>query len=165
MLEEFRALGISTPWSALLSARNFALTVWDPTRSDIRQGVNALVYGALRNPSPERMRRLAEETPEVARLWEERYDPELSIACLERLPDGSLVIQGSALLKDLKTDFELPFEESPDYHTLAGFMLARLKRIPRGGEWTEDNGYKLTIVDMEGRRILKIKVERSTAQQ
>src|SRR5574337_1151197 len=34
---------------------------------------------------------------------------------VERLPDGSLVIQGSALLKDLKADFELPFEESPDY--------------------------------------------------
>ncbi len=80
---------------------------------------------------------------------------------VERLPDGSMVIQGSALLKDLKTDFALPFEESADFHTLAGFMLARLKRIPRGGEWVEDNGYKLTIVDMEGRRILKIKVEQS----
>ncbi|HEX9263380.1 MAG TPA: hemolysin family protein [Candidatus Binatia bacterium] len=79
---------------------------------------------------------------------------------VERLPDGSLVIQGSALLKDLKTDFELPFEESPDYHTLAGFMLAKLKRIPRGGEWVEENGFKLTIVDMEGRRIVKIKLER-----
>ena len=82
---------------------------------------------------------------------------------VERLPDGSLVIQGSALLKDLKADFELPFEESPDYHTLAGFMLAKLKRIPRGGEWVEENGYKLTIVDMEGRRIVKIKLDRSTA--
>jgi putative hemolysin len=82
---------------------------------------------------------------------------------VERLPDGSMVIQGSALLKDLKADFGLPFEESPDYHTLAGFMLATLKRIPRAGEWVEDNGYKLTIVDMEGRRIVKIKVER-TAQ-
>ncbi len=79
---------------------------------------------------------------------------------VERLPDGSLVIQGSALLKDLKTDFELPFEESPDYHTLAGFMRAKLKRIPRGGEWVEENGFKLTIVDMEGRRIVKIKLER-----
>jgi putative hemolysin len=78
---------------------------------------------------------------------------------VERLPDGSMVIQGSAMLKDLRADFQLPFEESPDYHTLAGFMLQRLKRIPRGGEWAEENGYKLTIVDMEGRRIVKIKVE------
>ncbi|HWH76939.1 MAG TPA: hemolysin family protein [Candidatus Binatus sp.] len=82
---------------------------------------------------------------------------------VERLPDGSMVIQGSALLKDLKTDFDLPFEESPDYHTLAGFMLARLQRIPRGGEWVEEHGYKLTIVDMEGRRIVKIKLEKVAA--
>jgi putative hemolysin len=78
---------------------------------------------------------------------------------VERLPDGAMIIEGAALLKDLKADYGLPFEESPDFHTLAGFMLARLKRIPRGGEWVEDSGYKLTIVDMEGRRIVKIKVE------
>ena len=79
---------------------------------------------------------------------------------VDRLPDGSMVIQGSALLKDLKADYALPFDESPDFHTLAGFILSRLKRIPRGGEWVEDNGYKLTIVDMEGRRIVKIKLEK-----
>ncbi len=80
---------------------------------------------------------------------------------VDRLPDGSMVIQGSALLKDLKADFGLPFDESPDFHTLAGFMLSRLKRIPRGGEWVEESGYKLTIVDMEGRRIVKIKLEKT----
>jgi putative hemolysin len=78
---------------------------------------------------------------------------------VERLPDGSLVIQGSALLKNLKSDYDLPFEESPDYHTLAGFVLAKLRRIPRGGEWVEQDGYRLTIVDMEGRRIVKVKLE------
>jgi putative hemolysin len=78
---------------------------------------------------------------------------------VERLADGSMLIQGSALLRDLKSDFDLPFEESADYLTLAGFVLAQLKRIPRGGEWVEHNGYRLTIVDMEGRRIVKIKME------
>jgi putative hemolysin len=78
---------------------------------------------------------------------------------VERLADGSWIIQGSALLRDLKSDFDLPFDESPDYLTLAGFVLAQLKRIPRGGEWVERNGYRLTIVDMEGRRIVKIKLE------
>ena len=78
---------------------------------------------------------------------------------VERLPDGSMVIQGSALLKDLKSDYGLPLEESPDYLTLAGFVLAKLRRIPRGGEVVEHNGYRLTIVDMEGRRIVKVKLE------
>ena len=78
---------------------------------------------------------------------------------VERFPDGSMVIQGSTLLKDLASDYGLPFEESPDYLTLAGFVLAKLKRIPRGGERVEHNGYRLTIVDMEGRRIVKVKIE------
>lgn len=84
---------------------------------------------------------------------------------VERLADGSMVIQGSALLKDLKSDYSLPFEESPDYHTLAGFVLAQLQTIPRGGERVEHNGYRLTIVDMEGRRIVKVKLEKSEVIQ
>ncbi len=78
---------------------------------------------------------------------------------VERLSDGSMVIQGSALLKDLRSDYGLPFEESPDYRTLAGFVLAKLKRIPRGGERVEHNNHRLTIVDMEGQRIVKIRLE------
>ena len=78
---------------------------------------------------------------------------------VEQLTDGSMVIQGSILLKDLKSDYGLPFEESTDYLTLAGFVLAKLRRIPRGGERVEHNGYRLTIVNMEGRRIIKVKVE------
>jgi putative hemolysin len=83
---------------------------------------------------------------------------------VERLANGSMVIQGSALLRDLKSDFDLPFDESPEYLTLAGFVLAQLKRIPRGGEWVEHDGYRLTIVDMEGRRIVKIKLEATAAK-
>ncbi len=78
---------------------------------------------------------------------------------VERLSDGSMVIQGSALLKDLRSDYGLPFEESPDYRTLAGFVLVKLKRIPRGGERVEHNSHRLTIVDMEGQRIVKIRLE------
>ena len=78
---------------------------------------------------------------------------------VEQLPDGSMVIQGSALLKDLRSDYGIPFEESADYRTLAGFVLAKLQRIPRGGERVEYNSYRLTIVDMDGRRIVKIRLE------
>jgi len=78
---------------------------------------------------------------------------------VERLPDGSLVVDGAALLKDLKSDYDIPFEETTDYRTLAGFVLAKLKRIPRGGEKIESDNYRMTIVDVEGRRIVKIRVE------
>ncbi|MGH7857757.1 MAG: Coq4 family protein [Candidatus Binatia bacterium] len=90
MLQEMKAVGVTTPWAALRSARNFVLTVWDPTRSDIRQGVNALLYGALRNPSPERIRKLAGGEPALVELHEGAYDPELDLERLEALSEGSL---------------------------------------------------------------------------
>lgn len=104
MLDELKAFGISNPWVALQSVRNFALTVWDPTRSDIRQGVNALLYGALRNPSEERIRKLSEREPGLAALFAERYDPEIGIERLERFPDGTLGREYARFMRDNKID-------------------------------------------------------------
>lgn len=82
---------------------------------------------------------------------------------VERLRDGSLIIDASLSIKDLRDEYGLPFPESPVYETLAGFMLNQLQRIPKGGDIITYKGKKLTIVDMEGRRIARIKVEDSPA--
>lgn len=79
---------------------------------------------------------------------------------VQRLKDGSLIIDASMRISDLAEEYGLPFPESPEYETLAGFVLSQLQRIPRGGEITFYKDYKLTVVDMEGRRIAKVKVER-----
>ena len=79
---------------------------------------------------------------------------------VQRLKDGSLIIDASLRISDLTEEYGLPFPESPEYETLAGFVLSQLQRIPRGGEITLYKDYKLTVVDMEGRRIAKVKVER-----
>ena len=43
-----------------------------------------------------------------------------------------------------------------DFETLAGFILARLGHIPAPGEAVEWQGYRLEVVDMDGRRIDKV---------
>ncbi len=63
-------------------------------------------------------------------------------------------------MSDLKEQHNLPFEETPAYRTLAGLLLARLERIPKGGETVVHEGYRFTIVAMDGRRIAKVKVEK-----
>jgi putative hemolysin len=78
---------------------------------------------------------------------------------VERLRDGSLIIDASMSIKDLQEEHGLPFPESPEYETLAGFMLTQLQRMPKGGDIVKYAGMKLTVVDMEGRRIARIKVE------
>jgi ubiquinone biosynthesis protein COQ4 len=90
MRQELAALGIRTPWSALRAARNFIQTVWDPTRSDIQHGINALVNGALKGADGEPMAAFARERPELVRLYEEGYDPDIEPSRLEGLPDGTL---------------------------------------------------------------------------
>jgi putative hemolysin len=80
-------------------------------------------------------------------------------AGIVQLPDGALVIEGGVPLWELRERFALPVEESSEYQTLAGLLLARLGRIPKGGETIHEHGYTFTVVDVEGPRIARVKVE------
>ncbi|MFQ5900447.1 MAG: hemolysin family protein [Thermodesulfobacteriota bacterium] len=79
---------------------------------------------------------------------------------VESLKDGSMVIDASVFLRDLEIEPPLPIEESEDYDTLAGFVLYKLQKIPKGGEIVSHDGYRFTVVDMEDNRIAKVKVEK-----
>jgi len=96
---------------------------------------------------------------EIVGEIEDEYDVEKG-GLIERLKDGTMIIDGSASLWDL-SDAGLPFdeEERKEYNTMAGFMLAKLQRIPRGGEFVLHRGYRFTVVDMERFRIAKVKAE------
>jgi len=80
---------------------------------------------------------------------------------VERLADGTLIVDASASLRDIE-EFGIHIDVEDDdeeYHTLAGFMLARLQRIPRGGEFVVYKETRFTVVDVEANRIVKVKVE------
>jgi putative hemolysin len=81
-------------------------------------------------------------------------------AGVERSRDGSLLIDAHLSIHDLQSRYELSFPESPEFETLAGFMLSELQRIPQGGESIRYGDWKFTVVDVEGRRISKVKAER-----
>jgi putative hemolysin len=79
---------------------------------------------------------------------------------VERSRDGSLLIEAHLSIHDLQSRYQLPFPESPDFETLAGFMLSELQRIPQGGESVQYQDWKFTIVDVDGKRITKVKAEK-----
>ncbi|MDH7501052.1 MAG: hemolysin family protein, partial [candidate division NC10 bacterium] len=81
-------------------------------------------------------------------------------AGVERSRDGSLLVDAHLSIHDLRGRYGLPFPESTDFETLAGFMLSQLQRIPQGGESVHYQDWKFTIVNMDGRRITKVKAER-----
>lgn len=76
------------------------------------------------------------------------------------LKDGSLVIDASLPIRDLVDLHHISLEESEEYETLAGLVLSLLQKMPRGGEIVKYGDYKLTIVDIEGKRISKVKLEK-----
>lgn len=72
---------------------------------------------------------------------------------------GGVVLDGSVNLRDLETQMNWSLPRDGGVETLAGFLLTRLGRIPKGGETVEFEGRKLTVAEMNGNRISKIIVE------
>ncbi|MEW6321612.1 MAG: hemolysin family protein [Acidobacteriota bacterium] len=75
--------------------------------------------------------------------------------------DGSWLVEGATPLDEVLAKFELgelPPDEAGAYHTLAGFVLARLGRIPRPSDTFEWGGVRFEVVDMDGRRVDKVLV-------
>ncbi len=72
---------------------------------------------------------------------------------------GGMVLDGSVSLRDLETQMRWSLPREGGVETLAGFMLARLGKIPEGGENIEFEGRRLTVLEMSGRRVSKIRIE------
>ncbi len=79
---------------------------------------------------------------------------------IERQRDGSYLIDASYSVRDLNDRLNLDLPESPDYETLGGFITTQLQGLAKGGEVIYFGRYRFTVVDIDGRRIVKIKFER-----
>lgn len=74
--------------------------------------------------------------------------------------DGTLLIDGSLNIHDFWEALgrEEKKEDGADYDTVAGLVLAELRRVPKVGEWITLHGLRIEVVDMDGYRIDKLLV-------
>jgi CBS domain containing-hemolysin-like protein len=72
---------------------------------------------------------------------------------------GALLMDGGVNLRDLETQMQWSLPRDGGVETLAGFLLTRLGHIPEANESVTFEGRRLTVVEMEGRRIGKVRVE------
>jgi putative hemolysin len=79
---------------------------------------------------------------------------------IERLRDGSYIIDSSYSIRDLNERLQIDIPESTDYETLGGFILNQLQGMPKGGEIIYQGTYKFTVVGITGKRITKVKFEK-----
>ncbi|MEG1679166.1 MAG: transporter associated domain-containing protein, partial [Stenotrophomonas sp.] len=52
----------------------------------------------------------------------------------------------------------ITLERSPLYVSLSGLLLHALERLPVVGDTVESAGWRLQVIDLEGRRIGKIRI-------
>jgi putative hemolysin len=77
--------------------------------------------------------------------------------------DGSFLVDGAVSMEEATEMLglpDLPEEEAGAYHTLGGFVMARLGRVPATADQFEWGGMRFEVVDMDGRRIDKVLVNR-----
>jgi CBS domain containing-hemolysin-like protein len=72
---------------------------------------------------------------------------------------GALLMDGGVNLRDLETQMQWSLPRDGGVETLAGFLIVRLGHIPKEGESVLFEGRHLTVVEMDNRRIAKIRVE------
>jgi CBS domain containing-hemolysin-like protein len=72
---------------------------------------------------------------------------------------GALLMDGGVNLRDLETQMQWSLPRDGGVETLAGFLLMRLGHIPEAGESVTFEGRRLTVAEMERRRIGKVRVE------
>jgi putative hemolysin len=75
------------------------------------------------------------------------------------LPDGSMIFDAAINVRDLETQYNIAIPDDPSYETIGGFILNRLGFIPRGGESFEANGYRFTVMEMDHRRVSRVKIK------
>jgi putative hemolysin len=74
--------------------------------------------------------------------------------------DRVVVLEGAAGIRDLETQYQLTLPKDAGFETLAGFILARMQKIPRVGDAFEYENRRFTVTEMEGHRIAKVKIEK-----
>src|ERR1700683_5507914 len=75
------------------------------------------------------------------------------------LSDGGMVFDAAIKVRDLESDYNIPLPDDPSYETIGGFVLNRLGFIPRGGESFEAEGYRFTVMEMDRRRVSRVKIK------
>ncbi|MBK8116007.1 MAG: HlyC/CorC family transporter [Candidatus Accumulibacter sp.] len=78
---------------------------------------------------------------------------------IESAGDDTHVVSGRAPISELNDSLKLnlPVGEA---HTVAGFLINRLRHIPEVGDTVVEQGYRYTVIEADARTVTKVRVER-----
>jgi putative hemolysin len=76
---------------------------------------------------------------------------------------GVLDVDGSLAVHELSGDHGVELPESAGYVSVGGLVLERLGSMPRVGDTVEVPPYTLTVTEVDGRRIARVRIARAAA--
>jgi len=83
---------------------------------------------------------------------------------MRKLPGGKLEVPGVAQLDDLEHTLEVEFDvEKSEVTTIAGYLMAKLGRVPVPGDAWLVEDYRINVVKTDGPRVLTVRIEPKTA--
>jgi CBS domain containing-hemolysin-like protein len=74
------------------------------------------------------------------------------------LPDGTYLASGGVHVEDLEERLSVTWERS-GFDTIAGLLMSRLGRVPKPHESVDVDGVAMTVLRMEGARVLQVLVK------
>jgi putative hemolysin len=81
-----------------------------------------------------------------------------SAANIITLDDGSMLVSGAMSADAMADALCITLDDDRDYATAAGHVLHILRHLPEEGESFTDQGWHFEVVDMDGRKIDKLRV-------
>ncbi|HUM13634.1 MAG TPA: hemolysin family protein [Myxococcaceae bacterium] len=79
---------------------------------------------------------------------------------VKTLPGGRLELPGTTQLSDLEDRLDVRFDVDPgEVSTIAGFLMARLGRVPEPGDHTEVDEFEIRVAETDGPRVVKVLIE------
>jgi magnesium and cobalt exporter, CNNM family len=75
------------------------------------------------------------------------------------LADGAVVFDAALNVRDLDAQYNISLPEDPAYATVGGFVLDQLGFIPKGGESFEFGNFRFSVMEMDGRRVARVKIQ------
>jgi len=94
-------------------------------------------------------------------VGELREEGEVGAVATNPLPDGSYLLDGMTPLREVRARLALPVKDSESYTTVAGLLLRSLGAVPDPGTVITVGGYQWTVVEMQGPKIVRVRVERA----
>jgi magnesium and cobalt exporter, CNNM family len=88
---------------------------------------------------------------------QDEYDQEEK--AIRKLGENVMVVDASLGVRELADDYDIALPRGQGYETLGGFVMARLGYIPKGSETFLFEGRRYTVLELEGRRVAKVRIE------